>query len=345
MDKLLNINKVPSTGGGNGGAAGTSPASSPLLKLPRKAYNALFTPMGRRNLYFFTKKLRLHLSPGYRKHGTRTYSLANGNRFVVHRGDQLSEQIYIEGAYEALEALVVSKIVHRGDLVVDIGANVGFYTSVLDGLVRPDGQVHSFEPGFATFRRLEQTKSLLRLSTTVLHQKAISDSVGQIEFWLSMTGSDAQQATHRHVGLGIQTRVAQVEAITLDAVVAELNSERKQNIAFVKCDIEGEETSMLKGATALLNAENPPIWLIEHNRKVLWEHETSSAQLLSYFNDANVFYVPMCWPPSQMTVKQISKWNGVPEDLPDECNLVIFPKRGVYAGRLASLQQAGLVAG
>lgn len=346
MDNLLNMNKVPPTSGENSETfAWRGPVAAWLLKYPTKAYNAVFTPMGRRNLHFFIKKTRLRLDSGYRKTGAKVYELLSSSRFVVHRRDRLSEQIYLEGAYECLEALVVSKIVHRGDVVMDIGANVGYYTSVLDGLVKPGGRVHAFEPGFGTFQRLEQTKTLLGLDQAVLHQKAISDSVGQIEFWLSLSGSDAQQATHKHVGLGLQARSALVKATTLDAFVAELNGGRAPNIAFVKCDIEGEENSMLKGARTLLNADNPPIWLIEHNRKVLWEHDCSSSELLSWFKDANVFYVPMCWPPSLVTVNQVRKWHGVPDDLPDECNLLVFPKRGIYASRVASLHQAGLIGG
>ncbi len=325
--------------------AGPGTVIARLLKYPRKAYNAVFTPMGRRNLHFCIKKTRLRLDSRYRKTGTQVYELSNGSRFVVHRRDLLSELIYLEGAYECLEALVVSKIVHHGDVVLDIGANIGYYTALLDGLVRPGGRVHAFEPGVGTFQRLEQTKALLHLDQAVLHQKAISDSVGQIEFWVSLSGSDAQQATHKHVGLGTQARPALVQATTLDAFVAELNGSQTRNIAFVKCDIEGEEHSMLKGARTLLNADNPPIWLIEHNRKVLWNHGCTSSELLAGFEDANVYFVPMCWPPSLMAATQVCKWNGVADDLPDECNLLIFPKRGLYASRVASLHQAGLVAG
>ena len=340
------MNKVPPSSGENSGTLEwPKPMAVRLLKYPRKAYNAVFTPMGRRNLDFFFKKMRLLLAPSYRKNGTHIYGLLNGRHFVVHRGDRLSEQIYLEGGYECVEGLVVSKIVQRGDVVVDIGANIGYYTSLLDGLVKPGGRVHAFEPGLGTFHRLEATKAILHLDQAVLHQKAISDSVGQIEFWLSLSGTDAQQSTQKHVGLGVQTQPAQVEATTLDAFMGELNANGTQNIAFVKCDIEGEEHSMLKGARALLNAENPPIWLIEHNRRVLWLHRCSSSELMACFEDANVFFVPMCWPPSLMAVNQVRKWNGVPDDLPDECNLLIFPKRGIYANRVDSLHQAGLIAG
>jgi len=229
-------------------------------------------------------------------------------------------------------------------VALDIGANVGYYTALLDGLVKPTGAVHSFEPGETTFNRLKETRNLLHLDRSHLHAKAISDATGPIEFWMSDTGLDGQQSTQKNSGLGQQARCTRVEAITVDAFVAELKAQDARSIAFVKCDIEGAELSMLKGAHSLLDSENPPIWLIEHNRKVLWSHGTNSSDLLSYFLNAEVFYVPMCWPPSIIPVKQISRWGGVPDELPDECNLLIFPKRGTFANRSAVLHEAGLIA-
>lgn len=315
------------------------------LKICTKAYNAVFTPMGRKNLYFFLKKFRANLDSNYRANGTRVYRLMNGRSFVAHHGNCLSEQIYLEGAYEPLETLVVSKIVCPGDLALDIGANVGYYTALLDGLVKPDGAVHAFEPGEGTFRRLNDTKRLLHLDRAFLHRQAISDSAGQIEFWMSDTGLDGQQSTQKNVGLGQEARRSQVEATSVDAFVGELNGGAEKGVAFVKCDIEGAELSMLKGARALLASANPPVWLIEHNRKVLWSHGTNTADLLSFFGGTEVFYAPMSWPPSRSAATQVSRWSGVAEALPDECNLLIFPKHGRYADRAARLRQAGLVAG
>ena len=114
-------------------------------------------------------------------------------------------------------------------------------------------------------------------------------------------------------------------------------------IAFIKCDIEGAEPAMLKGAQKLLNSQDPPIWLIEHNRAVLLEHGAASADLTGAFANCDIYFVPMCWPPSIMVSPQASKWSGVPDELPDECNLLIFPRRGAYAARAATLRQAELI--
>jgi hypothetical protein len=134
-----------------------------------------------------------------------------------------------------------------------------------------------------------------------------------------------------------------VETTTLDAFVAELSSKGAGSVAFVKCDIEGAESTMLKGAQTLLNSQDPPIWLIEHNRMALLEHGASSLDLLTPFANCDIYYVPLCWPPSIMASPQAKKWSGVPGELPDECNLIIFPRRGAYAKRATTLQQAGLI--
>jgi len=314
-----------------------------ILKSPVKVYNAVFTPMGRKSLRNFLKKSRASLNSNYRKDGALAYPLKNGNQFVLHRGNQLSELVFLEGAYEPLETMIVSKAVRSGDVVLDVGANVGYYTALLDKLVNPGGQVHSFEPGQGTFARLQETKKLLALERTSLYQKAISDSVGSIDFYLSTSGSDAQQSTVKVAALGQETRLHRVEATTIDAFVTGLKSKTNPGVAFVKCDIEGAELLMLKGAKGLVNSENPPVWLIEHNREALTEHGASSVDLLSPFANFEVYYVPLCWPPSVMASPKADKWNGVPASLPDECNLIIFPKHGTYANRAAALKQAGLI--
>jgi FkbM family methyltransferase len=344
MSRLLKLDKaLPAYGRESQAFTGAGSLVKLALQFPIKAYNALFTPMGRKNLFYFLKKSRASLSPVYRRDGTLVYSLKNGSQFVLHRGNHLSELFFLEGAYEPLETLIVSQAVQGNDVVLDLGANVGYYTALLDKLVKPDGKVHSFEPGQGTFIRLTETKKLLKLDQAVLHPKAVGDSVSHIDFCSSTSGSDAKQNTVKNGALGRHICHNQVEATTLDAFVAELHAKGVQNIAFVKCDIEGAEPSMLKGAQSLLNSQDPPIWLIEHNRMALREHEAASQDLLTSFINCDVYFVPICWPPSIMASPQASKWSGVPDELPDECNLIIFPKRGAYAKRTAALRQSGLI--
>jgi FkbM family methyltransferase len=345
MHRLLNANKAILADGRFGSTdGGPSSLKEFVRKFPTRFYNAVFTPMGRKNFFYFIKRQRVKLNPDYRQHGTMAYLLKNGNSFVLHRGNQLSELVFLEGAYEPLESQIVSKVVQRNDVVLDCGANVGYFSALLDRLVKPGGQVHSFEPGAGTFTKLEQTKELLHLDRSSLHPLAVGSAVGEIDFWSSTTGSDAQQMTVKCAALGRHLRHEKVAATTLDAFAAELKKQGVDRIAFVKCDIEGAETAMLKGAAGLLRSEHPPIWLIEHNRTALIDQGAASSDLLAHFAGCDIYFVPLCWPPSEMAAPQAAKWNGQPDALPDECNLIVFPTRGVHAQRAAALKQSGLLA-
>jgi FkbM family methyltransferase len=342
LNRALNLDKPLPAGGGAATVRPLWPWLEFLLKIPVKAYNAAFTPMGRKNVQYFLKKSGLRLNPEFRANGTLLYPLENGQSFVLHANNRLSELFYLEGAYEPLESLIVSKTVQPGDVALDLGANVGFYTAQLDRLVQPGGEVHAFEPGEGTFAKLEQTKKLLRLERAKLHQQAIGEAVGEADFWSSNCGNDAAQKSTHTPALARELRHHRVPLTTLDALAAELGV-RAKKIAFVKCDIEGAEPAMLRGAKKLLNSENPPVWLMEHNREALVEHGASSADLLKSFSGSEIYFVPLCWPPSLMSVPQAKKWNGVPSELPDECNLIVLPTRGIFSKRADALRQAKLV--
>lgn len=344
LNRAINLDKPLPVGGSGASAVRPSwPWVEFFLKIPVKAFNAVFTPMGRKNVHYFVKKLLLRVNGDFRAQGTLVYTLKNGSPFVLHRGNRLSELFYLEGAYEPLETLLVSKLVHTGDVVLDLGANVGFFTAQLDRLVRPGGEVHAFEPGDGTFAKLKQTKALLQMACSTLHQQAIGEAVGEADFWSSNCGNDAAQKSTHTPALARELRHHRVPLTSLDAFDTEL-SERSKKIAFVKCDIEGAEPAMLRGAKKLLSSENPPVWLMEHNREALVEHGASSADMLKFFSGSEIYFVPMCWPPSLMSVPHAQKWSGVPDELPDECNLIILPTRGIFAKRAAALRQADLLA-
>ena len=44
-----------------------------------------------------------------------------------------------------------------------------------------------------------------------------------------------------------------------------------------------------------------------------------------------------------MASPQASRWSGLAEELPEECNLIVIPRRGTYAKRAAGLKKAGLI--
>src|SRR4051812_3526773 len=56
--------------------------------------------------------------------------------------------------YEQTERAILSRYVAEGDTVVDVGANIGFISTILAQLVTPTGAVHAFEPSGQTYEKL-----------------------------------------------------------------------------------------------------------------------------------------------------------------------------------------------
>src|SRR5262245_57312412 len=67
-----------------------------------------------------------------------------GHRMLLDRRDSLN--LSLNGIYEPLETHFVEELVPPGGCVVDIGANIGYYTLLCARWAGPTGQVYAFEP-------------------------------------------------------------------------------------------------------------------------------------------------------------------------------------------------------
>jgi FkbM family methyltransferase len=158
---------------------------------------------------------------------------------------------------------VIRNVVKRGSYVIDIGANVGWYTRVFAELVGDDGRVYGIEPIPDTYEILTYVMRKLRHGNVQLSNCAISDKVGSVlmevplydyggeNFYQSrivQEGSNEEYSLRRYT-----VRTDTIDSMFLD--VAEM-------IAFVKCDVEGHEYCVIKGAEEFLK-RSKPIWLME----------------------------------------------------------------------------------
>ena len=135
---------------------------------------------------------------------------------------------------------VVKKLIRPGDHVVDVGANIGWYTKVLAESVGNDGLVCSIEPMPMTFEILSYCVHQLELKNVELFCCGISEAAGEalMEIPSFKKGGDNFYMAKivsgdNHVEKG--NKRIQVQLRSLDEIF--LGS--KSPLKFIKCDVEG----------------------------------------------------------------------------------------------------------
>jgi len=140
------------------------------------------------------------------------------------------------------EIALIRRLVHPGDDVVDVGANIGFYTQVLAQCVGPNGHVYAFEPDTLNFRRLcVRTASLPQVEAV---RAAVTERSGAIDLHVSRDLS----VDHRIYATDETRRTVVVDAVALD----DFFREGRQPIQFIKMDIQGAEHAALRGMRGVI---------------------------------------------------------------------------------------------
>jgi FkbM family methyltransferase len=151
--------------------------------------------------------------------------------------------------------------VSPGDVVFDIGANLGAYTLLFGQWVGTGGRVYSFEPARDARLGLEQHVLMNGLrDRVVVRPEAISGSEGTGQF-LSSGTSGANRLTSGPAGEGCAVRTT-----TIDAVCSSLGLRPR----LIKVDVEGAELDVLRGARQTIAAAGQELRLYVEMHPGLW---------------------------------------------------------------------------
>ncbi len=157
---------------------------------------------------------------------------------------------------------IVRELVKPGNYVLDIGANVGWYTKLLSQLVGANGLVYAIEPIPPTFELLCHCVRRLRLTNVRLLNCGVSDAVGHAIMQIPRYDSGGENFYQARIVADSEqdktlTRF-EVEIRTIDSIVAEIS----RKVHFLKCDVEGHELAVINGALGLI-AKSRPACLLE----------------------------------------------------------------------------------
>lgn len=140
-------------------------------------------------------------------------------------------------------------LVHPGTSIVDVGANVGFFTLKFSKWVSDGGRVFAIEPEPGNLDALKRTLLRNRVANVEVIQAAAAEKEGE----LCLSLNPLNPADHRLAEQGIPVR-----AVTIDGLLQERGW---PPVSLIKIDVQGAEPRTLAGAQETILRFHPAIFI------------------------------------------------------------------------------------
>lgn len=146
---------------------------------------------------------------------------------------------------DSFEIKLLKKYLVEKDVVLDIGANIGYYATILSKIVGREGKVFCFEPDLKNFNYLKIATK--KLNNTFVLNKAVGSKTEKIKIYTSKIIN----VDHRTYKPDQYDKEIEIEALSIDDY---LSSNLK--VDFIKIDIQGYEMEAIKGMKMILEKNN-----------------------------------------------------------------------------------------
>lgn len=184
-----------------------------------------------------------------------------GNKMYVNTNDRgIVPWLLIDGVMEEYETKLFRKIVKEGMVVVDIGANIGYYSLIAAKLVGKSGIVYAFEPEPSNYELLCKNIEVNSYTNVVPIQKAVSNKQGRVKLWVNKAdlaapsfSEDNASLFSKYSAVG-ETSFVEVETTTLDEFFK--STVRNIKVDIIKIDTQGAEGLVVDGAQKILQSNH-----------------------------------------------------------------------------------------
>jgi FkbM family methyltransferase len=214
--------------------------------------------------YFFrpSQILRRLLRETHPKKGLVTVTLPWKTTIEVNTNDTHGEGVANQGIYDLVTTEVIWRLTEPGDAAIDVGANVGYFTSLLAARVGNAGSVMAFEPHPITAsllrKNVERFRNGRRLASIVVHQVALSNSDG--EAMLDVFPKEENNTSWAYLNPKASYKGIPVKTARLERFL-----DRSQPVGILKVDAQWHEKAVFQGMGDYLKSA--------HVRDIIFEEE------------------------------------------------------------------------
>ncbi|MBP9694906.1 MAG: FkbM family methyltransferase [Candidatus Magasanikbacteria bacterium] len=180
----------------------------------------------------------------------------DGIRLSIDLADDIiATKLLQYGYWEKGLTILVKKLIKPGMTVIDVGAHVGYYSTLFSSLVGSSGRVIAFEPEPYNLSLLKKNMTANHCEQCLIEPVALSDANGTVTLYLDSVNRGA----HSMINYGLSKQGVAIKAIRLDEYI----QSKRQSIDFIKMDIEGNESFALSGAIETIRSSPNLVMVLE----------------------------------------------------------------------------------
>jgi len=203
-----------------------------------------------------------------------TAKLHTGDRLIVDLSSSVGRSIWLRHFYENDVEKVIRALLAEGDVFLDIGSNVGYFSVIASRIVGAKGEVHSFEaiPKICTL--LSRSIKINNVKNIYLLNNAIYSKNEKVRFCTMKNSAFSHISKNK-----TSSQFIEVDAVTLDSL-----TENFRRVDLIKMDVEGSEMDAILGGERFIKKFKPKI-IMEVQDWSLKEFGYSSTDILSFFRN------------------------------------------------------------
>jgi FkbM family methyltransferase len=193
------------------------------------------------------KRTQRFLYQCLKPNGVVVVDVLGSKMHVDPRDTEIAASLIRWGLYDKSETILFRQLIKKGMVVIDIGANIGYFTLLAARLVGEEGKVFAFEPEPRNFSLLSKNVEANGCNNVIAIQKAVLNKPGKMKLFLeerNLGGHSLSKASVSNPAGSVT-----VEVTSLD----EFFQSKDFRADVVKMDAEGSEMGILQGMTNLMN--------------------------------------------------------------------------------------------
>jgi FkbM family methyltransferase len=202
----------------------------------------------------------------------------------INTGNMHEYEILFHNTYEPAITTLIKRIVKKGDVCLDIGANIGTLTLIMAYAAGLEGKVIAVEPNPAIASRLRENIDLNRATNCQIIQAAISNKDGATTLFCAQDNSFHQGWSSLKPSDRTPNKI-NVNLIRGTALNVEIDN---GPLTFVKIDVEGHDFIVLQELHDLITMHRPHL-VLEYVKDLWEEHGSNIDEAIQFFNDLKYY--------------------------------------------------------